>query len=117
MFPTAPGNFSFNAALADATLLNHVVDLTGAVSEIERDGIGGYIVLVEGRSHLGDFVGRVEIRCHFPASARNGLAKIQPGEAVTIRGVPRELRDQLHFPIDRNVSLRMKDCQLLEAAE
>jgi hypothetical protein len=107
----------FNAALADDELLNHLVDLTGTVSEIERDGIGGYIVLLEGKSHLGEFAGRVEIRCYFSASARSGLAKIKPGEAVTIRGVPRELRDHLHFPVDRTVSIKMKDCQLLEAAE
>lgn len=107
----------FNAALADESLMHHVVDLTGVVSEIERDGIGGYIVLLEGKSHLGDFVGRVEIRCHFSPTARSGLAKIKQGEAVTIRGVPRELRDHLHFPVDRNVSITMKDCQLLEAAE
>lgn len=107
----------FNAALADETLLHHVVDLTGTVSAIERDGIGGYIVLLEGKSHLGDFAGRVEIRCHFSASARSGLSKVKPGEAVTIRGVPRELRDHLRFPIDRNVSIKMKDCQLTESAE
>jgi hypothetical protein len=107
----------FNAALADESLMHHVVDLTGTVSEIERDGIGGYIVLLEGKSHLGEFAGRVEIRCHFSPAARSGLAKIKPGEVVTIRGVPRELRDHLHFPVDRNVSIKMKDCQLLEAAE
>jgi hypothetical protein len=107
----------FNAALADETLLHHVVDLTGTVSRIERDGIGGYIVLLEGKNHLGDFAGRVEVHCHFSASVRSGLAKIKPGEVVTIRGVPRELRDHLHFPLDRNVSIKMKDCQLLEAAE
>jgi hypothetical protein len=106
----------FNAAQADETLLHHVVDLTGTVAQIERDGIGGYIVRLESQNHLGDFVGRVEICCHFSASARSGLAKIKPGEAVTIRGVPRELRDHLHFPIDRNVSIKMKDCQLLEGA-
>ena len=65
----------------------------------------------------GEFAGCVEIRCHFSPAARNGLAKIKPGEAVTIRGVPRELLDHLHFPVDRNVSIKMKDCQLLEAAE
>ena len=29
----------------------------------------------------------------------------------------RELRDQLHFPIDRNVRIKMKDCEIVAGAE
>lgn len=107
----------FNAALADETLMHHVVDLTGAVTEIERDGIGGYVVRLEGQAHESDFIGRVEFFCHFSGTARADLAAIRPGQAVTIRGVPRELRDQLNFPLDKNVRIKMKDCQLVVGAE
>jgi hypothetical protein len=103
----------FNAALADETLLHHVVELTGQVSEIERDGIGGYVVRIAGSRHEADFTGRIEILCHFRGTARPELAKIKPGVAVTIRGVPRELIDHLHFPVDRNVVLTVKDCELV----
>jgi hypothetical protein len=107
----------FNAALADEALMHHVVDLTGAVTEIERDGIGGYIVRMDAETHLSDFLGRVEIYCHFNATYRSALATIRPGQAVTIRGVPRELRDQLSFPLDKNVRIKMKDCELVVSAE
>ncbi len=107
----------FNAALADDALMHHVVDLTAAVTEIERDGIGGYIVRVDAETHESDFIGRVEICCHFSGTARSALATIRPGQAVTIRGVPRELRDHLAFPIDKNVRITMKDCELVAGAE
>ena len=107
----------FNAAQADATLLNHVVELTANVTEIERDGIGGYVVLLDASVHEYDFIGRVEIHCHFTGTARADLAKIKRGEPVTISGVPRELRDQLHFPIDSNVRIKMKDCQIVAGAQ
>ena len=107
----------FNAAQADATLLNHVVELTGNVTEIERDGIGGYIVRLDASASEHDFLGRVEIHCHFTGTARGDLAKIKRGEPVTISGVPRELRDQLHFPLDANVRIKMKDCQIVAGAE
>jgi len=92
----------FNAALADESLLHHVVDLTCTVAEIERDGIGGYIVRIDTETHESDFIGRVEIHCHFTGTAR---------------GVPRELRDHLSFPLDKNVRITMKDCQLVAGAE
>jgi hypothetical protein len=107
----------FNAALADETLLHHWVDLTATITEIERDGIGGYVVRVNGQTHESDFIGRVEIVCHFRGTARGDLARIQPGVPVTIRGIPRELTDHLHFPVDRNVVLKMKDCELVAGAE
>jgi hypothetical protein len=106
----------FNAALADETLMHHVVELTGIVTEVERDGIGGYIVRMDGEAHESDFIGRVEICCHFIGTARPALAGIKPGQAVTIRGIPRELRDHLSFPLDKNVRIKMKDCELLVAA-
>jgi hypothetical protein len=107
----------FNAALADETLLHHVVELTATVTEVERDGIGGYIVRVDADTHEPDFIGRVEIHCHFIGTARAALAAVKPGELVTIRGVPRELRDHLSFPLDKNVRLKMKDCELVAGAE
>jgi hypothetical protein len=105
----------FNAALADATLMHHVVDLTGTVTEVERDGIGGYIVRLDAQTHEPDFIGRVEICCHFSGTARGSLATIKPGLPVTIRGVPRELRDHLSFPLDKNVRVVMRDCELIPA--
>ena len=107
----------FNAALADEALLHHVVEFTAQVTEIERDGIGGYIVRVDAETHEPDFIGRVEIHCHFSGAARAALAAVKPGELVTIRGVPRELRDHLSFPLDKNVRLKMKDCELVAGAE
>jgi hypothetical protein len=107
----------FNAALADESLLHHVVDLTCTVTEIERDGIGGYIVRIDTETHESDFIGRVEIHCHFTGTSRTALAAIKPGEVVTIRGVPRELRDHLSFPLDKNVRITMKDCQVVAGAE
>jgi hypothetical protein len=107
----------FNAALADETLLHHWVELTANVTEIERDGIGGYIVRVDGNIHESDFIGRVEIVCHFRNTSRTDLARIKPGVPVTIRGVPRELTDHLHFPVDRNVVVKMKECELVAGAE
>lgn len=107
----------FNAARADETLLHHRIDLTGAVAEVERDGIGGYIVRLQATTHAPDFIGRIEIQCHFAGSARSDLAKIAPGTAVTIRGVPRSLRDQLGSPIDKHVIVIMKDCGLLATGE
>jgi hypothetical protein len=107
----------FNAALADETLLHHWVELTANITEIERDGIGGYVVRVEGDVHESDFLGRVEIVCHFRGTARADLARIKSGVPVTIRGVPRELTDHLHFPVDRNVVVKMKDCELVAGAE
>lgn len=106
----------YNAALADESLMHHVVELTTTVTEVERDGIGGYIVRVDAQSHEGDFIGRLEICCHFPATARAALAAIKPGQAVTIRGVPRELRDRLRFSLDKNVRIVMRDCELVAAA-
>jgi hypothetical protein len=106
----------YNAALADDTLMHHVVELTADVTEVERDGIGGYVVRVAGQSHEPDFIGRVEILCHFAGTARSTLATIRPGQAVTIRGVPRELRDHLSFPLDKNVRIVMRDCEVVVAA-
>lgn len=107
----------FNAALADETLLHHWVELTANVTEIERDGIGGYIVRVDGNVYESDFIGRVEFVCHFRGTSRTDLARIKPGVPVTIRGVPRELTDHLHFPVDRNVVVKMKECELVAGAE
>jgi hypothetical protein len=107
----------FNAARADETLLHHRIDLTGAVTEVERDGIGGYIVRLQAMAHESDFLGRIEIQCHFAGSARSNLAQIAPGTAVTIRGVPRTLRDQLGSPIDKNVIVTMKECTLVASGE
>jgi hypothetical protein len=107
----------FNAALADEALMNHRVDLSAAVTEIERDGIGGYVVRVDASTHEPDFIGRVAIVCHFPGTARADLALIKPGVPVTIRGVPRALTDHLHFPVDRNVVVTMKDCELVAGPE
>jgi hypothetical protein len=120
----------FNAALVDAVLLHHWVDLTGTVTAVERDGIGGYIVKLDASRHVSDFIGRVEIHCHFAGNSsyysgsnhgfagnnRTDLAQIKPGVPVTIRGIPRHLKDHLHFPIDRNVVFTVKDCELVQPA-
>jgi hypothetical protein len=107
----------YNAALADETLMHHVVELTGTVAEVRRDGIGGYIVRMDATTHESDFIGRIEIRCHFGVAARGALGRIRPGAAITVRGVPRELRDHLHHPIDRNLRMTVKDCELAVGGE
>jgi hypothetical protein len=107
----------FNAARADETLLHHRIDLTGTVAEVERDGIGGYIVRLQAMTHEPDFIGRIELQCHFAGSARSDLAKIAPGTAVTIRGVPRTVRDQLGSPIDKHVIVTLKECGLVASGE
>ncbi|MDX1944826.1 MAG: hypothetical protein SFU86_05405 [Pirellulaceae bacterium] len=121
----------FNAAQVDDLFLHHWVDLTGIVTEVERDGIGGYNVKIEARLHEPDFLGRIEIVCHFGSTAsyfqgsdhgfagnqRKDLAQIKPGVPVTIRGIPRKVKDHLHFPIDRNIVFTMKDCELVAGAE
>ena len=37
----------FNAAATDDAILHRVVELTGEVTEIYRDGIGGYVVRLD----------------------------------------------------------------------
>jgi len=106
----------YNAALADESLLHHVVELTTTVAEVERDGIGGYVVRIDAAVQEAEFLGRVEIHCHFPGTARSALAAIKPGQTVTIRGVPRELRDHLSFPLDKNVRIVIRDCEVVAAA-
>ena len=120
----------FNAAQLDALFLHHWVDLTGTVTSVERDGVGGYVVKLEGSTHQPDFLGRIEIHCRFASNSsyysgsdhgfagnnRSDLAQIKPGVAVTIRGIPRKVKDHLHFPIDRNVVYTVMDCELVQPA-
>ena len=43
--------------------------------------------------------------------------EIRPGMPVTLRGIVRDLRDHLHFTIDKNVLLTMRNCEVLAGAE
>src|SRR5436190_91877 len=93
----------FNDALADAAFLHHWVEVTSKVTSIERDGLGGYIVYLDGTLHSTTLIGRVKVCCLFDPASRDSLAKIRPGADVTIRGVVREINDQLDRIIDSNV--------------
>src|SRR5262245_57106874 len=75
----------FNDAKADATLMNHLVDVTSKVSSIDRDGIGGYIVKLDAQLHTRDLIGRASVLCYFDSTSRDALARIRPGRDVTIR--------------------------------
>jgi hypothetical protein len=103
----------YNAALADETLMHHVVELTGPVTEIYRDGMGGYIARMDAAIGEVDWNGRLELHCHFSPAARNALASVKPGAAVTIRGIPRQIKDHLHWPTDSAVRIDVKECELV----
>ena len=108
---------AFNDALADASLLNHVVEVTSKVTAIERDGIGGYIVHLDAALHSSGLIGRIKVCCRFDPPARNSLAAIAPGADVTIRGVVREIDDELTRLVDSHVTLTMRSCELVAGAE
>jgi hypothetical protein len=107
----------FNAAATDDAILHRVVELTGEITEVYRDGIGGYVVRLDGAIEEANRSGRIEIHCHFAATARADLAKIKPGEPVTLRGIPRTTKDHLHWPVDPNVRIDVKSCALAAAGE
>lgn len=107
---------AFNDALADASLLHHVVEVTSKVTSIERDGIGGYIVHLDASLHSTGLIGRVKVCCRFDPPARDALAQIVPGADVTIRGVVREIDDELTRLVDSHVTLTMRGCELVVAA-
>ena len=107
----------YNAAAADEALFHRVVELTGQASEIYRDGIGGYVVRLDAVIKEPHRTGRIDIHCHFAATARGDLAKIKPGTAVTLRGIPRTTKDHLHWPIDPNVRIDVRECTLITGEE
>jgi hypothetical protein len=107
----------FNAAATDDAILHRVVELTGDVTEIYRDGIGGYVVRLDSVVKEPHRTGRIEIHCHFAGISRGDLAKIKPRMPVTLRGIPRTTKDHLHWPVDPNVRLDVKDCTLGAIAE
>jgi hypothetical protein len=107
----------FNDALADASLMHHLVDVSSKVTAIERDGIGGYILHLDATHHSTHLIGRVKVCCHFDGPARSSLAKVQPGTEVTIRGVVREIDDQLNRFVDSHVKVTMRNCEVVAGAE
>jgi hypothetical protein len=116
---TTPGEVlqivRFNAACTDELLMHQVVELRGEATEIYRDGIGGYVVRFDASFRDLDRQGRIEIHCHFAGGARRELAGIEPGKLVTLRGVPRQIKDHLHWPTDASVWVTVKDCALVAA--
>lgn len=107
----------FNDAKVDATLLHHVVDVKSKVASIGRDGIGGYIVNLEGRLHTTNVEARGNVRCHFEKTAVDTLARIRPGREITIRGVVRQIDDDTLRYVDPNVVVTIKNCELVGGAE
>lgn len=107
----------FNDAKVDATLLNHVVDVTSKVSSVVRDGIGGYIVKLDDRLQTTEFEARASVHCHFDSSSINALARLRPGRDVTIRGVVRKIADDTNRYIEANVQVTVKNCELVAGGE
>lgn len=107
----------FNDALADSSLLHHWVEVTSKVTAIERDGIGGYIVHLDGTLHSTTLIGRVKVCCLFDSASRDALAKIRPGTEVTLRGIVREINDQLDRIVDSNLKVTMRNCEVVAGAE
>lgn len=107
----------FNDALADAAFMHHWVEVTSPVATIERDGIGGYVANLEGNLHSTLLIGRAKVCCYFDPAARESLAKIRPGTPVTLRGVVREINDQLDRMVDSNVKVYMFNCEVVAGAE
>src|SRR5437868_8118317 len=94
---TTPGEMlgicRYNAATADAALMHHVVEISSRVAVVDRDGIGGYIARLEARVDTPLMMDRIRVCCYFDGVSRGDLARIKPGEVVTIRGVVREMKD------------------------
>ena len=107
----------FNDAKVDATLMNHVVDVTSKVTSIDRDGIGGYIVRLESQIQAADLIARSTVLCYFDASARDQLARIRRGNDITIRGIVRKVDDDTRRYVDANVQVTMKNCDVIGGAE
>jgi hypothetical protein len=107
----------FNDARVDATLLNHVVDVTSRVTSISRDGIGGYIVHLDSQLQTTAFIARVNVACHFDPASREMLARVRPGREVSIRGLVRRVDDDVNRYVDGNVQVTMRGCELLSGAE
>lgn len=70
--------FLENEALADETFTGRMVEVTGKLMRVQREG-GGYAVLLSPKT--------VPLLFGFDRSARSRLAKLKAGESVTIRGV------------------------------
>ena len=102
----------YNAAAADQAVFHRVVELAGEATEVYRDGMGGYVVRLDAVIKESHRTGRIEIHCHFAGTARGDLARIKPGTPVTLRGIPRTTKDHLHWPVDPNVRINVKDCTL-----
>jgi hypothetical protein len=107
----------YNTAAADAALMHHVVEITSRVTVIDRDGIGGYITKLEARVDTPLIMDRIRVCCYFDGISRGDLARIKPGEVVTVRGVVREMKDHLNYMVDPNVEVVVKNCALVVGAE
>jgi len=105
----------FNDAKVEATLLNHVVDVTSKVTSIDRDGLGGYVVRLDDALHTPDYIARVNVCCYFDAAARDALAGVARGRVITVRGVVRKISDDVTRFVDGNVQVSVKDCELVAA--
>ena len=107
----------FNAAATDDAILHRVVELAGEATEIYRDGIGGYVIRLDARIQEPHRSGRIEIHCHFAGTSRGELARLKPGMLLNLRGIPRATKDHLHWPVDPNVRIDVKDCTLSAIGE
>ena len=60
---------------------------------------------------------RIRVNCYFDGTLRSDLARIKPGEVVTIRGVVREMKDHLNYMVDPNVEVIVKNCGVVVGAQ
>lgn len=107
-------NIRYNAALTDYKMQDHVVEVTGRVDRIEKDGVGNYVAIMEVRIEepAAEIYGT--LRFTFDPSQCSGLASVAaPTDVVTIRGNFRFIRDQLRRVTVNRVTVDVLDCELV----
>jgi hypothetical protein len=106
----------FNAAMTDEHLQDQLVEVTGMVSSISKDGLGNYVAMMETtvRDYTGTYTGT--IRFTFAPTFRGELAMLAPpGQPATIRGACRKIDNYLYRLTRNSLIVDVLDCELAEA--
>ena len=104
----------YNAALTDAKLQDHVLDVTGVVTSVSKDGLGNYVAIMETlvRDTTGEY--RATIRFNFDPVLRDELAQISPpGQPATIRGICRKIDNLLPRMTRNSLTVDLQECQIV----